>query len=833
MRCLSLFLILVSSVVIATVLLTSRTLAHEIVSAEAAKSKKPPPSSTSLANAFAARPHGNVATTASSQLGGAGGTPRSFSDYLHPSPKYQEAFDELASGNTTAVRRLQQLADDEGDGHAQMLLGVLFGAGVAVPRDKARSKLYHSFAALNGISESTIALALEAEEGFDCEEALPLAKRAADVSARFNSDGSITPRWDASRLTTIEEKEATATESEFDIQLLLAERGDARASCQVGYAYMLGLHGIEQDGLAAQTYFERGMQKEEPACFSGMGQLYARGVVGGAHPVARNPQLAAKYYKQGAQLNHHPSLNGLGYLHAAGALSPTGERDFEGAATWFDKSASLNSPSGLYNMGLLYLNGKGVPQDSFKAFEKFGRAASMGSLLATYQLGNMFAVGAGPVAKNCRSSLSNFNLVQRLGPWNLRWNYARTALRNHHPGEALLHYLILGAIGRAKASQNAMFIIERFFDDSHPLVSFNGSSTATAGETTTTAKDQAEGKNSVDAGAGSTSYRSVLLHRLVLDAAKNGGADAKLDLATHYWDGIGTPRNRILAKEAYHAAANEGNAEAMYMLGWLHSTAFEEIYQDEEEMLLRQRKQAEAEEEANDNEEQSQQLQVQDQEQQQVRKNAGKRQVRDGAREDDEFGPRKRRIMTNWKASPSSPSLSASSLDAGASSSSANAIVGVRGHRDFALAKRNYDRTLQQSPQAWFAVKLALLRLNFLEWYDHFFQQPDQASFFSPPSSRSSSSSPSPHQQKSSSPSSFSNPQSSSARPAEQQQHSPTRTRMSLKQTYTVLRKLALEVLQSIDPVVMSGFSLSDILMITTVGMLICLLLIRHHAFGV
>ncbi len=662
-----------------------------------------------------------------------------------------------------------------------------------MPRDESRTKIYHSFATLNGVSESALVLALDAENDHDCEEALPLAKRAADVSARFNSDGSITPRWDASRLTTLEEKESITTESEFDIQLLMAERGDAKSCCQVGYAYMLGLYGVEQDGLAAQTYFERGMAKEEAACFSGMGQLYARGVVGGAHPIERNPQLAAKYYRRGAEVDHPPSLNGLGYLYAAGALSPTGERDFESAARQFDKSASLNSPPGVYNLGTLYLNGKGVPQDSLKAFEKFKRASAMGSLLATYQLGNMWSVGAGPVQRNCQHALAHFNQVHRLGPWNLRWNYAKSALYAGNPGEALLHYLILGALGRAKASQNAMFVIERFFNDPyHPLVSYNG-----------TVGSQEWRKEAAD---GVDHYRSVLLHRLVLEAAKHGSADAKLDLAAHFWDGIGTPKNRLLAKEAYQSAANEGNVEAMYMLGWLHSTAFEDIYEKPSSSAAVTSNNNNNNEQQDNNNEQ----QVKNKEEQQKEVD-----------EDDENAPRKRRLKS--ASSDIAIAALANKNNNNNRNQNSNQQQEPRPKRDIHLAKRNYDRVLELSPQSWFAVKLALIRLNFLRWYDHFITNPQQE-INNAAASAVSAKATTTAQQKAA---------TQQQQTAQQQQQQQPRQKMSLKQTYHVLRRLAMEFLKAVDPVVVGAYTLSDIFLVGTTGILICLLLIRHHAFGV
>lgn len=70
-------------------------------------------------------------------------------------------------------------------------------------------------------------------------------------------------------------------------------------------------------------------------------------------------------------------------------------RDFEAAATWFERAAEQEHVKSLYKLGYLYLEGKGLRRDYGKAYRYLRRAAQQGYSPAQFYLGQLYADGKG------------------------------------------------------------------------------------------------------------------------------------------------------------------------------------------------------------------------------------------------------------------------------------------------------------------------------------------------------------------------------------------------------------------------------------------------------
>lgn len=68
--------------------------------------------------------------------------------------------------------------------------------------------------------------------------------------------------------------------------------------------------------------------------------------------------------------------------------------DAEGVL-WCRKAAALGSVAAQFYLGLLYQEGRGVPQDYATAADWYRRAAEAGSIEAQYNLGNLYEKGLG------------------------------------------------------------------------------------------------------------------------------------------------------------------------------------------------------------------------------------------------------------------------------------------------------------------------------------------------------------------------------------------------------------------------------------------------------
>jgi TPR repeat protein len=75
------------------------------------------------------------------------------------------------------------------------------------------------------------------------------------------------------------------------------------------------------------------------------------------------------------------------------------------AVTLCTKAAEQGYAEAQLNLGLMYSNGKGVPQDYAKAAEWYAKAAIQGHYSAQFELGNLYLRGQG-VAKDLREAFA-------------------------------------------------------------------------------------------------------------------------------------------------------------------------------------------------------------------------------------------------------------------------------------------------------------------------------------------------------------------------------------------------------------------------------------------
>ena len=82
----------------------------------------------------------------------------------------------------------------------------------------------------------------------------------------------------------------------------------------------------------------------------------------------------------------------LGVMYANGKGVP---QDSTQAANWFRKAADQGNADAQVNLGAMYAKGQGVPQDATQAVNWFGKAADQGNADAQASLGWMYATGRG------------------------------------------------------------------------------------------------------------------------------------------------------------------------------------------------------------------------------------------------------------------------------------------------------------------------------------------------------------------------------------------------------------------------------------------------------
>jgi len=82
----------------------------------------------------------------------------------------------------------------------------------------------------------------------------------------------------------------------------------------------------------------------------------------------------------------------LGFMYDNGQGVP---QDYGEAARWYRLAAEQGKASAQHNLGLLYYRGQGVPQDYTQARDWYLKAAEQGHALAQANLGVMYWMGPG------------------------------------------------------------------------------------------------------------------------------------------------------------------------------------------------------------------------------------------------------------------------------------------------------------------------------------------------------------------------------------------------------------------------------------------------------
>ena len=133
-------------------------------------------------------------------------------------------------------------------------------------------------------------------------------------------------------------------------------------------------------------------------------------------------QAAAKELRMSAEEGNASAQNRLGLLYDEGKGVP---QDYIQAKEWFEKAAMQGHAGAQLNLGTLYLEGNGAPQSAQMALVWFSRAAEQEDGLAFAKLGWMYARGRGVLQDFIQAHMW-YNLGAAYGEW--RAAEARDAL---------------------------------------------------------------------------------------------------------------------------------------------------------------------------------------------------------------------------------------------------------------------------------------------------------------------------------------------------------------------------------------------------------------------
>ncbi len=159
---------------------------------------------------------------------------------------------------------------------------------------------------------------------------------------------------------------SNGTESELkeasQIYTRLAEQGNITAQVKLAYLYQNGIY-FSKNYQKAYHWYQLAAQKNNTLAEYVLGNMYQIG-----QGTTRDLAKAKHWYQQAAKENFVPAQVALGFVNEVDM------HNYQRALYWYEKAARHNDPVALYNLGLLYEYGKGIPVNEAKAKTLFEKA---------------------------------------------------------------------------------------------------------------------------------------------------------------------------------------------------------------------------------------------------------------------------------------------------------------------------------------------------------------------------------------------------------------------------------------------------------------------------
>jgi TPR repeat protein len=205
--------------------------------------------------------------------------------------------------------------------------------------------------------------------------------------------------------------------------------------------------------------------------------------------------------------------------------------DYAEAVRWYRLAADQGDAWAQYNLGLMYANGRGVPQNDAEAIRWYRLAADQGYAWAQFNLGNKYAKGQGVPQNDAEAA---------------RW-YRLAADQGYADAQSDLGNMYANGEGVPQNDVEAVRWFRLAADQGNAVAQYNLGIAFGNGR-----------------GVPQNYAEAVRWYRL---AADQGYASAQSNLGLMYANGRGVPQNDAEAVRWYRLAAGQGYALAQFNLG--------------------------------------------------------------------------------------------------------------------------------------------------------------------------------------------------------------------------------------------------------------------------
>lgn len=269
----------------------------------------------------------------------------------------------------------------------------------------------------------------------------------------------------------------------------------------------------------------------------------------------------------------------LGLLYLEGKGMPA---DDEKAAYWFQKAANQGNAHAQGSLGFMYSNGRGVPKNDAEAVRWYKSAADLGSSYAQGHLGIMYATGRG-VAKDESEAVKLFRKAadrgEAMAQANLAYSYETGRGVAKDEMEAFNWYSKSAAQANAFAQNNLGIMyfrgrgVRRDVSEAFKLFKRSADQGFAAGQYSMAMV--------LDGGFGVTKDESQAF-TWALKAAQQNHAGAQNYVGYLYSQGKGAPLNHAEAIFWYRKSAAQGNPVAQANIGKAYRDGLAVVKSDQE-----------------------------------------------------------------------------------------------------------------------------------------------------------------------------------------------------------------------------------------------------------
>ncbi|KAI9805856.1 MAG: hypothetical protein M1825_000470 [Sarcosagium campestre] len=484
-----------------------------------------------------------------------------------------------------AFQLYDQLASSTGNSTAQHMLGLLYATGLSGDdqRDQGQALLYHTFAALDGETRSQMTVAYRHQNGIgtprSCDEAAFYYKKVADKAIEYWRSGppggrSITrsayrladleggvygegASASSSGINAVQGGSSVDSNPAIDDVLeyldLMSRKGDLKATFSLGRLHYDGSRQMKRNLKKAKAYFFviarkqwsqdgkpsnnlPGLDKVAGKAAGYLGRMFLRG-----EAVDQNFETAGVWFQRGIEFGDHISHYGLGLMYLNGYGVP---KDVTKAATYLKASANLDYAPAQVQLGAIFLD-QGDIQIAIRYFEF---AARNGHIEAFYYLAELFNQGIGR-DRSCGTATAYYKIVaEKAEPMHTDFQTANEAYEDGDIETALVHYLMAAEQGYEVGQANVAYLLDEQ-RSRLPLRTLLG----------------AFRKRS--ASPSDPGLALIYWTR----SAQQSNIDSLVKMGDYYLGGIGANADVERAATCYQAAAEfMQSAQALWNLGWMH-----------------------------------------------------------------------------------------------------------------------------------------------------------------------------------------------------------------------------------------------------------------------